>query len=63
MRAGGDESFSTIVRILLLKKLMKPFPLRATGIHGSIELWSFVSMAKVLKMNLRLFLFFSASDE
>lgn len=52
-----------IFTILSLKKLMKSLLLRSAGIHGTIELWLFVRLAKVLNRNLGLFLFSSISDE
>ena len=54
---------SLIVKMLSIKKLMKSSLLRVKGIHGSVVLWLFDSLAKVLKRNLGLFLFSSISDE
>ena len=54
---------SLIVKILSLKKLVKSSLLRVKVIHGSVVLWLFVSLAKVLKRNLGLLLFSSISDE
>ena len=46
---------SQVVRIVSL--------MRAIGIHGSIKLRLIVSLTKVLKRNLRLFLFSSSNEE
>jgi len=55
--------FSLIKTILLVKTLMKSSLLRTKGIHGSIELGLFISLATVLKRNQKFFLSSSISDE
>ena len=49
--------------ILFVKKLMRSSLLRLKGVHVSTELWVFVSLATVLKRNLRLLLLYYIIDE